>query len=602
MNKGNGLNASNTIFYSTANAGYAVYAAVSLLTVRDHLPDARLYIISSRLSDYDRKILERHDIGYHEVDLSGIFYKTWDYPLECYYIFAGPEHFSRMGYEYSVYIDGDILCLDSPLAGVEEVSAVAGATSAPVDGEYISIFGEDWPKITDYWSLDPELARQPRINAGVVYFNNSTMKEFSLLQKAGRLFHEALENDMPRKGDDSLFSLLQYVYMDREMIRHLPPQYNFVLQFNEWNNPIEKITFFHFSMDKPWKKSPYMHDNPGLNIFNPHIREWRKKYRNAAPTSWARSVRVLGSVFALYDKVLRGLRKLNHILIVDVYLWLMGFKRNIFERRRNMRSDPIKLYWWRDFDINIQNFGDEITKDIIHKLIGYRSELATANDAELFGVGSILEIADKKSSSHTLHIWGSGFIRNHERDVIEGCYENTEFHAVRGHKTRQRVEPFVDNRITVGDPGLLVRFVYEPSLYKTNKIGVVAHYADADLPIIKKIMQDDRFILISPLQAPAEVALQITSCRLVLSSSLHGLIFADSYGVPNAHIRLSDRLKGGIYKFEDYYSALGLEYKCANLNMVFRDSYHHKLVTDYSQPSAIREVQANLVNAFPKLR
>ena len=37
-----------------------------------------------------------------------------------------------------------------------------------------------------------------------------------------------------------------------------------------------------------------------------------------------------------------------------------------------------------------------------------------------------------------------------------------------------------------------------------------------------------------------------------MSSSLHGLIAADAYGIPNARINLTGRLVGGDFKFEDY--------------------------------------------------
>jgi pyruvyltransferase len=35
---------------------------------------------------------------------------------------------------------------------------------------------------------------------------------------------------------------------------------------------------------------------------------------------------------------------------------------------------------------------------------------------------------------------------------------------------------------------------------------------------------------------------------------LHGLVFADSLGVPNKWIYLTDKLAGGSFKFHDYYS------------------------------------------------
>ena len=44
------------------------------------------------------------------------------------------------------------------------------------------------------------------------------------------------------------------------------------------------------------------------------------------------------------------------------------------------------------------------------------------------------------------------------------------------------------------------------------------------------------------------------SCICILSSSLHWLIFADSLGIPNRRIVLSDEIIGGDLKFDDYYS------------------------------------------------
>jgi lipopolysaccharide biosynthesis glycosyltransferase len=286
----NNMNTDNSIFYSTANAGYAIYSATSLLTVRDHLPDAKLCVLSSGLNEYDIKILKKHGISYEILDLSDKFTKIWDYPIECYYLFAGPEVFHKQGYAYSVYIDGDVLCNHNPLNRMGHIKGAAGVISAPQKGKYISIFGEDWPIIKKLWGLPSKLAHQKRINSGVVYFNNKAMADFNLLQKASELFIKSVDNNIPRKGDDSLFSLLQYVYSKDLPVSYLDPAFNYVLQFNEWRYPVKNLVFFHFSIDKPWKKHPYSHDNSDLDTFNPYVKTWRSKFRQVAPKSWLKSI------------------------------------------------------------------------------------------------------------------------------------------------------------------------------------------------------------------------------------------------------------------------------------------------------------------------
>jgi len=54
-----------------------------------------------------------------------------------------------------------------------------------------------------------------------------------------------------------------------------------------------------------------------------------------------------------------------------------------------------------------------------------------------------------------------------------------------------------------------------------------------------------------------EYIAQLSGCRAVASSTLHGLIFAASYGIPGLRILLSDKVAGGHFKFEDFYGGIG---------------------------------------------
>jgi pyruvyltransferase len=52
------------------------------------------------------------------------------------------------------------------------------------------------------------------------------------------------------------------------------------------------------------------------------------------------------------------------------------------------------------------------------------------------------------------------------------------------------------------------------------------------------------------------VVREISRCRHLLSTSLHGLVVADSYGIPAAWARLSPDLIGATYKFHDHESVV----------------------------------------------
>ena len=68
---------------------------------------------------------------------------------------------------------------------------------------------------------------------------------------------------------------------------------------------------------------------------------------------------------------------------------------------------------------------------------------------------------------------------------------------------------------------------------------------------------------------------EIVQCDLIVSSSLHGIVFSHAYGIPAYHIEFKDFFKNGNFKFKDYYSGFeGLEYKkfiCKNEDIPFND-------------------------------
>ena len=218
------LTTNNTVFFSSANDSYIFQAATSLLSVRRFLPNANLYILSKHISSKNKRLLKKHSINYIELDLTYLFFQVWQYPTECYYIFAGPELFKKLGYKYSIYMDGDIICLKNPLENCPPIHDIGGVCA----NTFNELFGPD---------------------------KDSLIEEFKLLQKSGDLYYKAWKRCCPRKGDDSLFALFLLANYSNLSPVTLDEAYNYMPHFKEFAIK-DSTVFFHFTLDKPWKHHP----------------------------------------------------------------------------------------------------------------------------------------------------------------------------------------------------------------------------------------------------------------------------------------------------------------------------------------------------------
>ena len=193
----------------------------------------------------------------------------------------------------------------------------------------------------------------------------------------------------------------------------------------------------------------------------------------------------------------------------------------------------INAYWWRPRKAP-WNFGDELGAIILKKL-GYKVKRVAFKKADVLLTGTMLDPAENKNPNTIVLGTGSGY--THEAE------HNFKVLAVRGKLTADVLG--VD--AVLGDLGLLASRIWhkEPARYN---IGVVRHYVDKDDYPFADIVIDAT--------EPAETVIKkISSCKVIMSSSLHGCIVADSYGIPNMRIARDDVITGN-WKWLDHKSAL----------------------------------------------
>jgi len=264
----------------------------------------------------------------------------------------------------------------------------------------------------------------------------------------------------------------------------------------------------------------------------------------------------------------------------------------------------IKLYWCRGKgrdNASQQNFGDYLSPLIVEMLAGKPVVYSPIAKAEMMAIGSIMNRERKAKRfllPRRLHVWGAG------TDAPGLSFSGRHFyHAVRGERTREQIDG-LKSQPALGDPGLLSAQWWDgrPVPGKRYRIGLIPHYVDKGNPHLQQAAALPGVKLIDVFSPVEEVLRQIQECEFVISSSMHGLIVSDAFGVPNRRVRLSQG-KVSDYKFVDYYSAFSLA-EPAPLNaedlLQLASKDPCELVGEYNRPG-LDALQRGLVESFPRL-
>ncbi len=213
-------------------------------------------------------------------------------------------------------------------------------------------------------------------------------------------------------------------------------------------------------------------------------------------------------------------------------------------------ASPVSAVRTAYFD-RVPNVGDQVNPLLLAAITGRRAVQATdLFQPHLLAVGSLMA-----RSTRVSQVWGTGVI---DPDGGVGGVMKANVHAVRGQLSYAalRSSGVSMGDVALGDPAFLA-----PELLGISKaaapsyaIGLVRHYLDRDNPMWARWKAAPGVVDLDVGAAPGVFLAQMAQCAVVISTSLHGLVFAEALGIPNLWVRAGDALIGGEFKFRDWFS------------------------------------------------
>ncbi len=219
------------------------------------------------------------------------------------------------------------------------------------------------------------------------------------------------------------------------------------------------------------------------------------------------------------------------------------------ETKRFERLNYVPMFWYLS-----NNFGDSLNHYMIKKMSGNRIPVwvEAKNPCEkIMAIGSILN-----NEVENAIVWGSGVAFS--TDIIP---PKTKILAVRGKLTGKLCEEQeVAFDKVYGDPCMILPRLYTPKVKKKKyKLGIIPHYIDTKtvcdrFGVGNERLDEHKIKIINILDEVEDFVDSISECDKIISSTLHGLIVSNAYGIPAQWVKFSDNIGGDDFKYRDYYS------------------------------------------------
>lgn len=294
----------------------------------------------------------------------------------------------------------------------------------------------------------------------------------------------------------------------------------------------------------------------------------------------------------LIRKIKRSAKKIMNYNNYRRNVFFERFKKIEYKKQDDYLGKNIYLHYWKistvysKYTLGTENLGDYLSSVVVkHFLPKFTEEHKNGKEKTLYAVGSIIGLRRQDAV-----IWGSGILSPTQSRLMRIKKSKLDIRAVRGPKTRQELLKVGKKCPRIyGDPAILLPYIFTPKInYKKYKYTLIFNYdyADFKIPDIPKL-----HILNILTKDYENFITDIVQSELIISSSLHGIILAETYGVKA--ILLSNE-KMDMFKYKDWY------YSTNRKRITVAHSIEEAINIKAMALPDLSNMQKKLIKAFPK--
>ena len=256
----------------------------------------------------------------------------------------------------------------------------------------------------------------------------------------------------------------------------------------------------------------------------------------------------------------------------------------LFNVSNRAKSDEVNLNYWDES----KNLGDTLTPVIVNYVLSLKNmdlHKKVDNRKHLYAVGSVLTAGIQDTT-----VWGSGVLNSKLSYRLRR--RKLDVRAVRGPLTRAVLEDYgYEVPEIYGDPAILMPDIFNPQVNeKKFDYGVILHKDFVLSELDKEFLNKNNVTIIDIKTADYELFVrELKECKQVISSSLHGIILSEVYGVPAVLLKP----QVDFFKYYDYYFGTG------RLNFPTADTLIEATMCVPAKIPRFENMRNQLIKVFP---